>query len=202
MIIVDQAVITDDIKEQLFVCNLESCKGACCVEGELGAPLEKDELATLEQEYDKIAPFLTEQGRAAIQEQGKYVLDFEEDYSTPTIDGRECAYALYDESGTLKCGIEQAWQAGKTTFRKPISCHLYPLRITQYDHYDAINYHNWHICHAACSLGQSLGVPLYRFLKDALIRKYGEAWYGRLVDQIESGESSTTVQLPPVVPEQ
>jgi len=202
MIVIDHAVISDDIKEQLFVCNLQSCKGACCVEGDLGAPLEKEELAVLDEEYEHIAPFLTLGGRAVIEEQGKYVLDYEDDYSTPTIDGRECAYALYDDNGILKCGIEQAWQAGKTTFRKPISCHLYPLRITQYEQYDALNYHNWHICSAACTLGQELGVPLYRFLKEALIRKYGKAWYNKLVHAIEADEGFTDEFIAPVVPEQ
>lgn len=189
MIIVENAVISDDIKENFFVCNLEKCKGACCIEGDAGAPLEVDELKTLEDIYDDIEPFLTQAGREVIEKEGKYVKDQDGDYCTPTIGGKECAYAIWDKKGILKCGIEQAYLAGKTNFKKPISCHLYPLRITPYDHYDAINYHRWHICSPACSLGKELHVPLYRFLKEALIRKYGEVWYDELIKKIEDKSS-------------
>jgi hypothetical protein len=186
MIIVDNAVISDDIKEHFFVCDLQKCKGACCVEGDAGAPLTRDELKKLEDIYEDVAPYLTEKGRQTIEEKGKYVKDWETEYATPTIAGnRECAYAIYDKKGVLKCGIEQAWQEGKTDFRKPISCHLYPLRIDKYDHYDAINYHRWHICSPACKLGEALQVPLYKFLKEPLVRKYGEVWYDKLVKEIE-----------------
>ncbi len=185
MIIVENAVISDDIKENFFVCNLEKCKGACCVEGDMGAPLEVDELTTLEAIYDEVAPYLTEEGRKVIEKEGKYVKDTDGDYCTPTIGGRECAYAIRDKKGVLKCGIEQAYNEGKTKFKKPISCHLYPLRITPYDHYDAINYHRWYICNPACTLGQALNVPLYRFLEEALVRKYGRAWYDTLIEKIE-----------------
>ncbi len=185
MITVANAVISDDIKENFFVCNLEKCKGACCVEGDAGAPLEADELQVLEAIYDDIAPFLTQAGRDVIEKEGKYTKDTDGDYCTPTLNGRECAYATRDKKGILKCGIEQAYQAGKTDFKKPVSCHLYPLRITPYDHYDAINYHRWHICSPACTLGKELHVPLYRFLQEALVRKYGEAWYAELVEKIE-----------------
>ena len=111
--------------------------------------------------------------------------DFEGDFSTTTIGGKECAFAIYDEKKVLKCGIEQAYLDGKTKFKKPISCHLYPIRITKYDHYEALNYDRWSICSAACSLGAKLGVPIYKFLKEALIRKYGEAWYEELCEDIE-----------------
>jgi hypothetical protein len=185
MILLENAVISDDIAEQFFVCDLIKCKGACCVEGDLGAPLEKEELPILEEIYDKVAPYLTSEGRAEIEKQGKYISDWEGDFSTPTIDNRECAYAIYDNRGTLKCGIEQAYFDGKTTFRKPISCHLYPIRITKYDDYDAINYDRWHICSDACSHGESLGVELYKFLKEPLIRKYGEQWYEDLLEEIK-----------------
>ena len=185
MILVDNAVISDDIKEQFFVCDLDKCKGACCVEGDLGAPLEESELKELEDAYEVVKPYLSEEGIAAIEKEGLYVKDFEGDYSTTTIGGKECAFAIYDEKGVLKCGIEQAHFDGKTTFRKPVSCHLYPIRITKYDHYDALNNDRWDICSAACSLGEKLGVPVYKFLKEALIRKYGEAWYTELVEEIE-----------------
>jgi Protein of unknown function (DUF3109) len=185
MILIDNTVISDDIADQFFVCDLIKCKGACCVEGDLGAPLELDELAILEKEYENIKPYLSEAGKKAIEEQGLYIKDWEDDYSTPTIGDKECAYALWDEKGILKCGIEQAFFDGKTEFRKPISCHLYPIRITKHDHYDALNYDRWHICSDACSHGEQLGVELYKFLKAPLIRKYGEAWYKQLVREIE-----------------
>ncbi|QIX63114.1 DUF3109 family protein [Hymenobacter sp. BT18] len=186
MIIIQNTVISDDVRDNFFVCNLEACKGACCVEGDLGAPLETAELAILEQEYENIKPFLTEAGRAAIEEQGLYIKDWEDDYSTTTINDRECAYALYDERGILKCGIEEAYLAGATSFKKPISCHLYPIRITKYEDFEALNYDRWNICNPACSFGANLGVRIYQFLKEPLIRKYGEAWYWELVTEIET----------------
>lgn len=185
MILVENAVISDDIKEQFFVCNLDACKGACCVEGDLGAPLEEHELKELEGAFEAVKPYLSKEGLKAIEKEGLYIKDFEGDYSTTTIGGKECAFALYDERGILKCGIEQAYRDGKTTFKKPISCELYPIRVTKYDHYDALNYDRWHICSAACTLGEKLGVPVYKFLKDALIRKYGTAWYQELCEEIE-----------------
>lgn len=185
-------MISDDIKENFFVCNLEKCKGACCVEGDAGAPLEKDELVVLEEIFDDIKPFLTQEGIAAIAQQGTHVQDQDGDDCTPTIQGRECAYAIRDKKGILKCGIEAAYNAGKTHYKKPISCHLYPLRLTSYDHYDAVNYHRWYICSPACTLGNELQVPLYRFLKEALVRKYGEAWYAELVEKIERADSNSS----------
>lgn len=186
MILVGNAVISDDIKEQFFVCDLEKCKGACCVEGDSGAPLEDDETGILEEIYPIVKDYITEEGQKVIEAQGTWVIDKDGDKCTPTIgDNRECAYALYDEKGILKCGIEQAYLDGKIEFKKPISCHLYPIRVTKYDQFDALNYDRWDICSAACSLGSKLGVPIYKFLKDALIRKYGVAWYEELVREIE-----------------
>ena len=191
MIIVDNAVLSDDLKENFFVCNLEKCKGACCVEGDLGAPLNEDELNVIEEALPAVKPYLTPEGLQAIDEQGAYIIDEDGDYSTPTIGGRECAYAFYDEKKILKCGIEQAYLDGKTTYKKPISCHLYPIRITQYDHYDALNYERWDICSPACDLGAELAVPVYQFLKGPLIRKYGEDWYAKLEDTIAKSEEET-----------
>lgn len=186
MMKVGEILVSDDIKEVEFICHLEKCKGACCVEGDLGAPLEESELETMKSIQQAVRPYLTPQGVEAISEQGPYILDEDGDYSTPTIGGKECAYAHYDHQGVLKCGIEQAYLDGKIDFRKPISCHLYPIRITQNKSgFEAVNYHKWNICSAACTLGKSLQVPLYKFLKDPLIRKYGEAWYHQLVKQIE-----------------
>jgi len=156
------------------------------VEGDAGAPLEDEETAILEKIYPQVKDYLTDEGRRIIEEQGTWVIDKDGDKGTPTIgDNRECAYAIYDERGVLKCGIEQAYLDGKTDFKKPISCHLYPIRVTKFDQFDALNYDRWHICDPACTLGQSLKVPLYRFLKDALVRKYGEFWYEELIKEIE-----------------
>ncbi len=190
MILIDNTVISDDIAEQFFVCDLLKCKGACCVEGDLGAPLEVDELAILDQVFDEVKPYLSAEGLAVIEAEGKYVKDWEGDFSTPVIEGRECVYALYDEKGILKCGIEQAYLDGKIDFRKPISCHLYPIRITKYEEFDALNYDRWHICSDACSHGEQLGVPLYQFLKGPLIRRYGEEWYEALVQEINERQQA------------
>ncbi|MEM9297709.1 MAG: DUF3109 family protein [Bacteroidota bacterium] len=186
MIELGKTILSDDIKEQFFVCNLEKCKGACCVEGDLGAPLEESELPILEEIYNKVKPYLTVEGVKAIERQGTYILDEDREYSTPTIEGKECAYAVYDEKGILKCGIEQAYLDGKTDFKKPISCHLYPIRATKYSEFEALNYDRWDICSPACDLGSSLNVPIYKFLKEPLIRRYGQQWYADLVKIIEA----------------
>jgi hypothetical protein len=188
MIKVGEVLVSDDIKEKEFVCNLEKCKGACCVEGDYGAPLEDDELEILKEIYPQVKPYLTPEGIKAIEEQGTHVLDDDGDFSTPTIGGKECAYSLYDEKGILKCGIEQAYYDKKISWKKPISCHLYPIRITKKKNFEAVNYHKWDICSPACTFGKELGVPIYKFLKDPLIRKYGQAWYDELVAVIESSE--------------
>ena len=185
MIKVGDVLVSDEIKTVEFVCHLEKCKGACCVEGDLGAPLEDNELPLMHEIQSAVSPYLTGEGKKAIEDQGPYILDEDGDYSTPTVSGRECAYSHYDSRGILKCGIEQAYLDGKTTFRKPISCHLYPIRVTKKRDLEAVNYHKWEVCSDACKLGQSLQVPLYKFLKDPLIRKYGVTWYDTLVSLIE-----------------
>jgi hypothetical protein len=185
MMKVGEILVSDDIKTVEFVCHLEKCKGACCVEGDLGAPLEDNELDEMKAVQKAVKPYLTKEGLKAIKEQGPYILDEDGDFSTPTIKGKECAYSHYDDKGVLKCGIEQAYLDGKVSFRKPISCHLYPIRITKKKDFEAVNYHKWNICSAACSYGKSLQVPLYKFLKEPLVRKYGGGWYEELVRQIE-----------------
>ncbi|MBS1487105.1 MAG: DUF3109 family protein [Bacteroidetes bacterium] len=191
MIKVGEILVSDDIASVEFVCHLEKCKGACCVEGELGAPLEEDELDVMKEIQTAIKPYLTAEGLKSIETQGPYILDEDGDFSTPTIEGRECAYAHYNQQGILKCGIEQAYLEGKISFRKPMSCHLYPIRIVKKKNLEAVNYHEWSICSDACQLGKSLQVPLYKFLKEPLIRKYGEAWYNELVQLIEKQPINT-----------
>ncbi|WP_205503326.1 DUF3109 family protein [Rufibacter psychrotolerans] len=188
MIVLQNTVLSDDLKDKFFVCNLEKCKGACCVEGDLGAPLEKDELPVLAEAYEHVKPYMSQEGIKAVAEQGLFVEDFEGDYSTPTIGNRECAYAIYDDNLALKCAIEQAYLDGKISWKKPISCHLYPIRITKYDGFEALNYDRWEICNPACSFGQELGVPVYKFLREPLIRKYGEEWFNEL-DELVAKEA-------------
>ena len=185
MIKVGEVLVSDDVRDVEFVCNLEKCKGACCVEGDLGAPLDEDELEIMKEITPAVMPYLTPEGQKEIHKQGSYILDEDGDYSTPTIGGRECAFAIYDDKGVLKCGIEQAYLDGKISYRKPISCHLYPIRITKKKNLEAVNYHKWNICSAACALGKSLGVPVYKFLREPLIRKYGEQWYRELEQAME-----------------
>lgn len=180
MIEVEGVLIHEDVLKEEFVCNLNACKGACCVEGDAGAPLEKDELAVLKEIYPAVKPYMTEKGIAAIEEYGTHVIDGDGDYTTPCVDGnKECAYVFWQD-GITKCAIEKAFEDGKVKWKKPISCHLYPIRITAYPEFDILNYDRWHICHAACTLGHKLNVPVYSFLKDPLIRKYGEEWYSAL----------------------
>ncbi|MEM7161908.1 MAG: DUF3109 family protein [Bacteroidota bacterium] len=180
MLLIDDKLISEDLFDKHFVCDLSSCKGACCIEGESGAPLEEEELTILDDIFEDVAPFLRKEGAQAITEQGKYIQDSDGDWVTPLRDGKECAYTVFDEKGIAGCGIEKAYFAGEITFRKPISCHLYPIRTKQLSEYEAMNYHQWPICNAACECGSKLQMPIYKFCKDALIRKYGQEFYEKL----------------------
>src|SRR5437763_1379585 len=180
MIAIGEVLVSEEIIEKRFVCDLQACKGACCVKGDYGAPLEDDELPVMDRIYEDVKPYLTSEGIKAIEKQGKYLLYEEKEWVTPLIKGRECAYTIF-ENGTAKCGIEKAYFEGKTDFRKPVSCHLYPIRINKMkNQVEAVNYDRWNICNPACKLGDTLKVPVYKFLKDSLIRKYGEDWYAKL----------------------
>jgi hypothetical protein len=186
MIIVEDKLVSEDLLEKEFVCNLGACKGACCIEGDSGAPLEDEEAGILEEEFEQIRPFIRPEGLKAIEEQGVYIIDSDGDLVTPLIEGKECAYTGFDEKGIAYCGIEKAWKEGKTSFRKPISCHLYPIRVTKLPDYIALNYNKWEICSPACSLGAQLKVPVYRFLRESLIRAYGEDWYRMLEETADA----------------
>lgn len=180
MLAIQSTLVSEEIIEKHFVCDLNACKGACCVKGDYGAPLEDDELKQLEKTWPKVKPYLTEAGVKAIEKQGKYVLYEGKEWVTPLVSGKECAYTIFDK-GVAKCGIEKAYFDGKITFRKPVSCHLYPIRINKMKNaVEAINYDRWSICKPACKLGDSLKVPIYKFLKDSLTRKFGEEWYREL----------------------
>ena len=190
MVVIGETVVSGDVLEKRFVCDLNACKGACCVAGESGAPLEKDELSVLKNIYNKVKPYLTEDGRKAIAEYGTHVIDSDGDYVTPLVNGDlECAYTIF-ENGFAKCGIEKAWEEGKIDFRKPVSCHLYPVRVDVTKNLVAVNYHKWDICKPACTLGKKLDVQVYKFLKVPLIRKFGKAWYKELEETARALESS------------
>lgn len=162
------------------MCNLNACKGACCIEGEAGAPVTEEEVTILKEIYPKVKPFLRPEGIAAIEKQGTYIKTDLDELETPLVDGRECAYVTFTDKGIASCGIEVAFNAGSIDFRKPISCHLYPVRVQDYSEFAAVNYHRWPICDDACTLGKELQVPVYKFVKTALIRKFGENWYAEL----------------------
>jgi hypothetical protein len=183
MIVIEDKIISDDVVAEQFVCDLNACKGACCVEGELGAPLDESEKKILEDIYDKVKPYLLAEGIAAIEKQGKWVETTEaEKYNTPLMKKGGCAWMNYDKNGVVICGIEKAYNEGVVNWKKPISCHLYPIRITKQrkTSFDMINYERWNVCKAACKNGKALKVPVYKFLKDALIRKYGAEFYAVL----------------------
>jgi len=180
MVQIDKAIVSPDIFEKQFVCNLAQCRGMCCVYGQSGAPLEDDEIPILKDVFPKIKPFMTTAGIAVVEQQGVFVTDFDDDKVTPLInDSDDCAYA-YIEKRTVYCAIEKAYIAGEIQFRKPVSCHLYPIRITKYKDFEAVNYHRWNVCDVALKLGVKQGTPLYVFLKEPLIRKYGVEWYEQL----------------------
>lgn len=183
MIIIDDTTISDDLESVRFVCNLKKCKGACCVAGDAGAPLLEEEIGLLEDGQDKIKFFMTDAGIRVIEANGVFDYDVAGEFVTPLVNGRECAFANFTD-GIAWCAIEKAHEEGLIKFRKPVSCHLYPVRITKYAAYDAVNYHAWEICRPALVHGNRLGVPLYIFLKDSLIRRYGKAWFVKLEKEV------------------
>lgn len=181
MIVIDDKIVSEDLIDEFFVCNLEACKGVCCVEGDTGAPLEENEKAILDEIYPKIKSYLTAEGIAVLEKE-RYMWEEEDGaWKTPLVNGGPCAYLTY-ENGIALCGIEKAFYDGVVDFKKPISCHLYPIRISKKKTFEAVNYERWSICKAACSHGKSLKVPVYRFLKEPIIRKYGEEFYA-ILDQ-------------------
>ncbi|WP_159021964.1 DUF3109 family protein [Formosa sp. L2A11] len=177
---IGKTIVSEEIIEKNFLCNLSACKGQCCIDGDAGAPLEKEEIQILEDIYPKVKPFLRQKGIDAIEAQGTYITTDFGDYETPLIDGADCAYVIFDKKGTALCAIEEAYNQGEVTWKKPVSCHLYPIRIKDFTEFSAVNYDRWEICDDACSLGKELQVPIYKFVKEALIRKFGEDWYMEL----------------------
>jgi hypothetical protein len=180
MILLENTIVSEDILEKNFICNLSACKGACCIEGDSGAPITQDELGILEAELENIKPYLTAVSLEAIKTQNFWEKDTDGDLVTTCLPTGECNFSLRDEAGMLKCGIEQAYRDGKASIQKPLSCHLYPIRISNVGEFEALNYHRWDICKPACKLGEEHKVAVYQFLKEPLIRKFGADWYNEL----------------------
>lgn len=188
MIEVGNTLVHEDLITEQFVCNLNRCKGVCCIEGDSGAPLEKAELAILDEIYPKVKPFMSAIGIETVEVEGTFVKDFEGDYTTPCVNkNKECAYVVL-ENGITQCAIEKAYEAGHIDWKKPISCHLYPIRRTVYPEFEVLNYDRWSICSPACNLGAELKIPVYRFLKEPLIRKYGSDWFEELEIKVQASE--------------
>ncbi|MBR6292213.1 MAG: DUF3109 family protein [Bacteroidales bacterium] len=172
MIIVQNSIVSDDIADRLFCCDCTRCHGACCVDGDSGAPLLESEVAELERVLPQALPLLTPEGRQAVEQQGVAVRDAEGDLGTPLIEGGACAFIAYAPDGTALCALQHLY--------KPVSCHLYPIRVQDYGEFTAVNYHRWDICRPA----EGHGEPLYRYLKEPLVRRFGQAWYDELIEQI------------------
>lgn len=189
---IEDKLISTELFSKQFVCNLSACKGACCVEGDTGAPLEKKEIKLIERSLDKIKPFMTSEGIAAVEKDGVSYLDSFDDPVTTLVEGKECAFVFYDEQGITKCSIEKAYREGSISFNKPISCHLYPIRVKKHKEYDSLNYDRWSICKDACTLGKELKVPVYKFLKEPLVRAYGAKFFSEMEKVAEELERSSS----------
>jgi hypothetical protein len=180
MIIIDDTLISEELLDKKFVCDLAACKGACCEEGDLGAPLDIEEIDAIEANLNGIRPFMSAAGLKLLDQEGFYEAAPGEELVTTTIDGKACVFAIQDDTQTWKCAIELAHKAGQSDFLKPISCHLYPIRIEKLKNYEGLNYDQWDICSPACACGDRLEVPVYKFLKGPLVRKYGADWFDAL----------------------
>jgi hypothetical protein len=180
MVQVGDVIVSSEVFRQCFACDLSACRGACCIDGDAGAPIAEDEIERLRAVVPLIEGDLSAAALAVIRRQGVVYRDRDGEWVTSLVDNRDCVFATTDASGCCRCAIEKAYLAGTTDFYKPISCHLYPIRVSRIGDYDALNFNHWSICRAAELRGVSLGIPAYRFLKEPLIRKYGSAWYEEL----------------------
>ena len=187
MLVIGKNIVSEEIGKSRFCCDLEKCKGACCIEGDAGAPLEESEISELEDYIDRIKPFMQKDGIGVVEKYGVFDYDMHGEFVTPLIADKDCAFVYYDKE-IARCAIEKAHEERKIGFRKPLSCHLYPIRLKEHNGFESVNYHKWHICQPACEFGKKLNLPLYKFLKDPLIRKYGEEWYEKLLQLIDEKE--------------
>ena len=177
---IQDKVVSIDLFEKKFVCDLTACKGACCIEGDAGAPLTFEEVSIMEDDLEKIKPFMRPEGIAAVEETGVFYMDWDNEPVSTLVNEKECAFVTFDDKGTALCAIEQAHKAGKTEFKKPISCHLYPIRVKKYNEFTALNYNEWNICKSACDCGDKLDVKVYKFLKEPIVRAFGEEFFTEL----------------------
>lgn len=184
MLIVDNAIVSEDIAECCFDCDLSCCKGECCIEGDCGAPLLKEEIPILQRILPDVKPYMTPEGIQVVEAEGVSALDNAGEPCTPLIDNRECAYIHWGPDGMAFCAIEKAYREGKVDWKKPVSCHLYPIRVDDFGEFIAVNYHRWDICRCAVAKGRESGVPLYEYLREPLIRRFGQAWYDELLEQV------------------
>ncbi|NDV68775.1 DUF3109 family protein [Dysgonomonas sp. 25] len=180
MIQIGDAIVALDIIEENFLCDLSACKGECCVEGDSGAPLEDGEVAEIEKALPHIWDDLSPEARELIERQGVAYKDHDGDMVTSIVEGENCVFTYYDGEGICKCALEKAYKEGKIDFYKPVSCHLYPIRLQAYKDFTAVNYHRWRVCKAAVELGNLKGLKIYQFLKEPLIRRFGKEWYDEL----------------------
>lgn len=180
MIEIDDKIVSTELLTGCFACDLSQCKGICCVEGNAGAPLEADEEDVLEREYPYYKPYMTGEGIEAVERQGFMVVDADGDLTTPLVGEAQCAYA-FEQDGVTLCAIEKAWREGVTPFRKPISCHLYPIRLMTFSNGSVgLNYHRWSVCEAARKRGEELGIPVFRALREPIVRRFGEEFFAAL----------------------
>jgi hypothetical protein len=181
VLVIDNTRISEELLKTEFVCNLNACKGACCVAGASGAPLETDEADLLRKHFPKFKQYMNASGLEAVKQQGYAVYDSDGDLTTPLVGPeKECAYVYFESDQTAKCAIEKAYEEGQVDWIKPMSCHLYPIRISATKHLELVKYSRWSVCAPACKNGKLLGVPVFKFLKKPLIRKFGQAWYKQL----------------------
>lgn len=186
MLQIQDTLVSLDLAEEYFCCDLDACLGACCIEGDAGAPVTPGEVALIEERLPLIEPDMLPRAREAVEAEGVAYIDEEGDLVTTIIDGRNCAFSCYDKGGKCLCALDKAYREGRSTWRKPMSCHLYPLRLTEYPGFTAVNYHRWKICRPAVANGRRLGLRLYQAMREPLIARFGEEWYAELAEACEA----------------
>ncbi len=186
MLQIQDTLVSLDLAERFFCCNLDSCLGECCIEGDAGAPITEDEYNKLKEILPNVWDDLLPSAQERIKEAGVGYVDEEGDLVTQIVDGRNCVFTCYGEGGMCHCAIEKAFREGRVDWRKPISCYLYPLRLTRYPSFTAVNYHRWKICKCAEVLGRKEGIRLYRFLEGPLVERFGREWYDELCEACEA----------------
>lgn len=180
MLQIQNTLVSLDFIEHFFLCDLNECRGECCIEGDAGAPITEEELKTLKRLLPIVWDDLTPAAKQIIKEQGVAYIDEDGDLVTSIVNGKDCVFTTYEKNGMCLCAIEKAFREGKSDFYKPISCHLYPARLSEYSEFTAINYHRWKICRCAELLGKKKNIRIYQFLKEPLIRRFGKEWYDEL----------------------